>query len=761
MSEQGDPSAGVSDDRLGVRIGSLALERKWISQDQLRSALSAQARETTPSRRPRPLGDLLLALGFLDRPRLQALLAALELERTRVAAPRSLPPPSRPAAPLPAPLGRFGKYRLLRKVGHGPAGVIYQAVDDTLGRIAALKVLEAGEDVSEEDEERLLQEAQVLGGLPRHPGIAGVYDSGRVEGKRYIALEFVEGVPLDQWWKSPKAVLKERIRVLRDGALALQFAHQHGVIHRDLKPQSILIDASGNPHIVEFGLAVPRRLDAKLSLTQTGFVVGTPGYLSPEQAEGRKNIDPRTDVYSLGAILFQTLTGRLPFIGDTSMEILLKGVREAVPRPSTVSKRGPVDRRLEQICLKALARRPAERHASAQAFAGELTQWLRGSERPLRWIGMPAATAGGAALLVLVVALAAASGKRTAPHVETSAHAAAPPPPTAPRPPVAPEPPAKPPDPPPLSRVSWEPGRENGLRRVPLKDGPGEVLTRDGVRCVGFLPNDDGNRRLYFDVDEIWAERTCMVELEMEALATENGSWLSCEFDSADDGTPFKGAYRASLPIPAGIVGQWVALREILPAVAFRNRQWDQADFRLTGKLLVFRRLSLRRLDPADFAVQVSPRPLSPAPAWNAPGLLGEYFSDLDFGRRVERRADLDLRFRWPGPAVPGGPDDGFTIRWTGGLKIEREAEFLFDSVSDNGLRLDLGGARLIAEWISHLPLRSLASVKLAPGLYPIKVDYFDDQREGLLSLQVLEKRGDKLIPISPGCFVHDPRVSR
>lgn len=319
---------------------------------------------------------------------------------------------------VPGLAERLGKYLLVRHAGKGGMGAVYEALDLQLNRRVALKLMLApsspeGQPPSQE-EERFIREAQLAAKL-RHPNIVTVYEAGTLEGRHYIAMQFISGRPLSDLLGKGGLPLRQLVRILRDVALAVHHAHQEGVLHRDLKPANILVDAHQTPYVTDFGLAKETRRPGAATpgpaITLADRVVGTPQYMSPEQALGEKHIDRRADVYSLGAILYELLTGRPPFRGDSPIEILTKVVSEEVTAPSNLARtRGapPPDRALEAICLKALAKTPAERYPTAKALADDLSRWLKGEEVKIAILGrrrVPRWALGasvGAALLVAV-----------------------------------------------------------------------------------------------------------------------------------------------------------------------------------------------------------------------------------------------------------------------------------------------------------------------------------------------------------------------
>jgi len=323
--------------------------------------------------------------------------------------------PEAPALPGDIP-SSFGKYRLDRMIGRGGMAAVYDARDTRLDRRVALKIM----SVTKSDDPKLLteswkrftQEARLGANLPKHPNICTVYEAGVVEDRhRFIAMEYVQGRPFSEWRTAPPKPLSEKIRVLRDVALAAHCAHEQGIIHRDLKPGNILVGEDGRPVVTDFGLAKSLAAGRAPSLTPTGFIVGSPAYMSPEQALGRDEVDRRTDVYALGAMLYEVLVGRPPADGKSPVEVLSKVVEGRIESPAERMKAmsaAPPDPVLERICLKAMARHPHARYPTAQAFADELSRWLGAgaaaapaAPRRFGWI----AAAGAAAVLLLAAAV--------------------------------------------------------------------------------------------------------------------------------------------------------------------------------------------------------------------------------------------------------------------------------------------------------------------------------------------------------------------
>jgi formylglycine-generating enzyme required for sulfatase activity len=269
----------------------------------------------------------------------------------------------------------FGRYLVRQRLGAGGAGSVYLAHDTVLDRRVALKVPHFPHGSGPEVLQRFLREAQLAARLD-HPNICRVYDVGQINGVHYLAMAYVEGQPLARRIDPAKPMPgRELASLVRKLALALQEAHAQGVIHRDLKPSNVMIDRHGEPVIMDFGLAFSQQSQDE-RLTASGLPLGTPAYMPPEQADGDlQAIGPHSDVYSLGVILYELLTGRLPF----TQQVLKKVRSEEPPRPSAV--RPEVDPVLEAICLKAMAKKPEARYASMAELAAALGDWL-GTEEP-------------------------------------------------------------------------------------------------------------------------------------------------------------------------------------------------------------------------------------------------------------------------------------------------------------------------------------------------------------------------------------------
>jgi hypothetical protein len=284
---------------------------------------------------------------------------------------------------------RVPGYEILGELGRGGMGVVYKARQIGLNRLCALKMILAGGHAGEAELKRFRVEAEAIARL-QHPNIVQVYEVGEHEGKPFFSLEFCPGGSLDRKLNGTPIEPCEAAKLVRTLAEAMQAAHEASIIHRDLKPANVLLSSVGQaaslstaagqagslsygPKITDFGLA--KKLD-QVGQTQTGSIMGTPSYMAPEQAAGRKDVGPAADVYALGAILYECLTGRPPFVAGTPMDTLLQ-VLEHAPTPPQVLNPG-VPRDLQTICLKCLEKEPRQRYPSARALVDDLGRWLSG-----------------------------------------------------------------------------------------------------------------------------------------------------------------------------------------------------------------------------------------------------------------------------------------------------------------------------------------------------------------------------------------------
>ncbi|WP_165228658.1 serine/threonine-protein kinase [Aquisphaera insulae] len=279
-----------------------------------------------------------------------------------------------PAFPDGSRVRYFGDFILIEVLGRGGMGIVYRARQVSLDRQVALKMIRADRLAGTADLRRFRNEVEVVSRLD-HPNLLPVLEFGQHAGQRYFTMPLVAGGSLADHLEGYVDDLRDAAETLAAVADAVQHAHERGILHRDLKPGNVLLDAEGRPHVSDFGLA--RRLDVEPGLTQDGAILGTPAYMSPEQASGlREAVTTAADVYGLGAILYAMITGRPPHQGDSTAD-LLRRVRDVAPEPP--SRLNPrIDGRLENVCLKCLEKEPRRRYASAAALAADLRRWLRG-----------------------------------------------------------------------------------------------------------------------------------------------------------------------------------------------------------------------------------------------------------------------------------------------------------------------------------------------------------------------------------------------
>jgi hypothetical protein len=326
----------------------------------------------------------------------------VDLGREASKVPETVPPADAKVTPLAKAesvsthgwLRYFGDYELIRELARGGMGVVYEARHVSLNRVVAIKMILSAHLASDADVRRFYVEAKAAANLD-HPNIVPIYEVGEHEGQHYFSMKLIKGGNLSDrignFASNPEGVA----RLVATVARAVDLAHHKGIVHRDLKPANILIDEAGQPHVSDFGLA--KDLGSGDGLTKSGAIMGTPSYMSPEQAGATRGvIGPATDVYALGAILYELLTGRPPFRADTPLETLIQVVESEPVHPRSLNTK--VSRNLETICLKCLEKTPSKRFPSAQALAEDLERFLGGERilsssrrvqpaRMRRWIG--------------------------------------------------------------------------------------------------------------------------------------------------------------------------------------------------------------------------------------------------------------------------------------------------------------------------------------------------------------------------------------
>jgi serine/threonine protein kinase/Tfp pilus assembly protein PilF len=309
-------------------------------------------------------------------------------------------------------LGELGDYELLEEVGRGGQGVVFRARQKSLNRTVALKVISLGQWASKAHLKRFRLEAEAAARL-EHPGIVPIHEVGERDGSCYFSMKFVEGGQLDEVARRKPTSIRQAVELIAKVARTVHYAHEHGILHRDIKPGNILLDQKGEPHLTDFGLA--RLVESESSVTHTLDVLGTPSYMAPEQAVGNNAaVSSATDVYGLGAVLYQLLTGQPPFAGGATYETIKLLLDTEPKQPRLLNPK--IDRDLSTICLKCLEKDPKRRYPSALALAEDLERWLKHEPiqarstgifaRGTKWVRRNPTSALLAASLVALVAAA-------------------------------------------------------------------------------------------------------------------------------------------------------------------------------------------------------------------------------------------------------------------------------------------------------------------------------------------------------------------
>ena len=322
------------------------------------------------------------ALGFLDGVRTD--LDPAELARATVIPEKTLPDYSVDESPLTSSMPKqIGRFKILDQIGQGGSAKVFLAYDPQLDRNTALKVLLSNHMFSEEASARFDREARATAMLS-HPNIVPIFETGKIEDDLFIISEYCSGESLDQWFKKNKPVdIRQTAQIVATIAEAAGHAHQRGIVHRDLKPANVLVEQlrddensmASRIKVTDFGLAKQLQSNDMLQ-TREGIIVGTPAYMSPEQADGMGNVSTASDIYSIGVILYEFLTGQLPVEKANNIDTLIAVKRNAITQPRKLNRQIPKD--LQAVCLKCLHGNPEQRYDSAFQLAADLNKWLRG-----------------------------------------------------------------------------------------------------------------------------------------------------------------------------------------------------------------------------------------------------------------------------------------------------------------------------------------------------------------------------------------------
>jgi len=272
------------------------------------------------------------------------------------------------------PLLQIGNYKIVEEIARGGMGIVFKVQHVSTGKVCALKMILSGEFAGNRDKQRFRVEAESAKSLT-HSNIIRIHEVGDHQGRPYFTMDYINGRPLSRQQDSGAIDIDRAVRLVRQIALAIDYAHSKGIVHRDLTPANVLVDEHDNVRLMDFGLA--KRMHGEKSITRTGDILGTPGYMAPEQAIGKsKTVGPKADIYSAGAILYWCLVGRPPFKGSTPVETLIQVINEQPQSPRTL--RPEVAEDLEHICLKCLAKDPKDRYVTARELADDLQRYIQG-----------------------------------------------------------------------------------------------------------------------------------------------------------------------------------------------------------------------------------------------------------------------------------------------------------------------------------------------------------------------------------------------
>lgn len=704
----------------GIQLINLALRRGYITPEKLRDILAQRSKDAEKGRAPQALSLFLLSKGYVKEEELRNLLDEL----------KTAAPPADDSADSEVP--RLGKYALLKEIGRGSWGIVYEALDTSLGRNVALKLmrLDVNPDLpgAAEQEERFVREAMLAASIPKHPHLVTVYEAGVLEGKRFIAMELIQGYAMPVWQKMGTNLLRQ-VALLKDVALAVDHAHEHGVLHRDLKPTNILVDAKNEPHIGDFGTA--KGLQSKARTSSSDVVMGTPGYISPEQVYGSKEVDRRADVYSLGVMLYEILTGHRPFEGRSAVETLTKALEAPLRPPSSVVPKGApltIDRTIEQVCLKALARKPRDRYPTARALAEDLNRWLTGqkvavaraSKIRLAW-----------AAAVLAVLLGVAGWIFLAPAPKTLSDETG------------------------VEITPADPAPGARLRRAIPEGVRYESISYEGTRCVK-LPRTGS---LHLDLEDTWAAATVSAEVRVHYFDGPSGGHLRFAYDSTDPRFAQRGARKWAGTVWFTGANAWKMTKFPVTNPRFANRLPGGSDFQITGHDadLYVSRVSVQRTAVPSPKTGVAARPASADSAVLKSGLMGEYFKGEAFEHLVLRQVDAEIFFDWQEGACPGGPWDHFSARWTGFLRVPKTGRYVIETVCDDGVRVSVGGTEVISQWSGRSLCVDSVALDLEEGLHEFRLEYLEEYGVATIILSCLREEEGKLVPLGPDCFFHDP----
>jgi len=628
------------------------------------------------------------------------------------------------AAPeSPDEIGRLGRYRIRRILGAGGMGVVLEAEDPQLKRLAALKVMRPSLAASESARARFLREARAAAAV-HHDHVITIYEVGQEGTLPYLAMELLAGETLAaRLSREKKLPPEEVVRIARQIAAGLAAAHDEGVVHRDVKPDNVWLETQpegDRVKILDFGLA--RAADDEPRLTKLGAIAGTPAYMAPEQAEDRP-VDRRADLFSLGCVLYEACTGHLPFRGESTLAVLKAVAEHRPPPPHKLDRQVP--RALSELIVKLLEKAPGRRFQTAgevlAALEGRWPVRRRTRQRALGWLAAVGATAGLAVALWFALSEHAPPNE-TPPPSGTPAFAT----------------PASSPE---IVETGQRPGghsnpegsahvEEPALPEAASRLGP-ETIVYGGHHYHKFIGTVRWTRAKEF-CEKLGGYLACVGTKEEDdvlvAFAGKNKVWLG-GYRDADGQWKWVSGEEIDYWNP-GLL-QYPYLRIVPGAPVWYTE--DDETWLVDGLICEWEHSPspevLEKLLPA-------PPPKPPAVDALSNGLRAELFADPYFWENVATRVDPQIDADWKtGPPDPRLPNDYFSIRWTGWLKAPEPGRYKLHAVFDDAASVWLDGGRVIDRLDSGKPGTAEAEVDLTDRLHFLRVDYREGHKDARVSL--------------------------
>ncbi len=670
----------------------------------------------------------------------------------------------------------FGRYRILRSLGKGAMGMVYLAEDTQLQRQVALKTPHFDQEPTAEVLERFYREARAAATL-QHPNICPVYDVGQIDGRHFISMAYIEGHALSAFIRPDKPQPERQILIIvRKLAQALEEAHARGIVHRDLKPANIMVDKRNEPIVMDFGLARQLQRGKNIRITQSGMLIGTPAYMSPEQVDGDPDqVGPRSDQFSLGVILYELLTGQLPFRGSLSA-VLAQIVAQAPAPPCQL--RPDLDLRIETVCLKMLAKDPANRFASMTGVAEELAAILRTpdakqksnpSEQLGRSVQRQSENAGQSQVRQSRVGIekSVSLAAKDLVSLEELARKC-------------------------LARHDYDQVIQI-IERIPEKKRNAELValldeSHDKADEIAFLICEIDEAVRFRDRQTALKKAGALLEikpghhraLEVQEQFAGAGAvrlgplrqftqpwneggwipWTVLAFGVAVFGLMSvamviylgrTGKEKTPIVNSADVANQIVNRGtgnpeddelDVPPPKAATARPLPKSPAKVSNSLSATKQSASIKAKsqkparaPSRLIASAAGRPASGPLTGGGHGLKGRYFRGEKFEHQVLERVDPQIDFFW----LDDGPDplkDHFSVRWEGWLKAPVPGDYQLAVVCDDGVRLWLDGKLLIDDWQNHSPMTGTVKVRMTDKPARLLIEYFQAGGTAVVTLQ-------------------------